>query len=86
MIDFGYTQAETGPRIQVDIDPLYQGQGHGWVTDTKRQLFPCAQRQDQTGLHGIWSNQDGAFRVDLPNADTLLPQLTVPRNNPAKLT
>ena len=30
MIDCGYTQAETGPRIPVDIDPLYQGQGHGW--------------------------------------------------------
>ena len=41
MIDFGYTQAEAGPRIPVDIDPLYQGQGHGWVTDTKRQLFPA---------------------------------------------
>ena len=39
MIDFGYTQAETGPRIPVDIDPLYQGQGHGWVTDTKTAII-----------------------------------------------
>ena len=85
MIDFGYTQAEARPRIPVDIDPLYQGQGHGWVTDTKRQLFPCAQRQDQTGLHGIWSNQDGVFRVDLPNGRYIVTSTYCTQEQPSKI-
>ena len=85
MIDFGYTQEGGRPGIAVDIDTHYQGQGYGWVTDTKRQLFTCAQRQGETDLHGIWSNQDGVFRVDLPNGRYIITSTHCTQEQPSKI-
>ena len=84
-IDFGYTQEGGRPGIAVDIDTHYQGQGYGWVTDTKRQLFTCAQRQGETDLHGIWSNQDGVFRVDLPNGRYIITSTHCTQEQPSKI-
>ena len=85
MIDFGYTQERVRPGISVGIDTRYQGQGHGWVTATKRQLFTCGQRQGENDLHGIWSNQDGVFRVDLPNGRYIVTSTHCTQEQPSKI-
>ncbi|MDP6598984.1 MAG: hypothetical protein QGI86_24415, partial [Candidatus Poribacteria bacterium] len=85
MIDFGHTQERVRPGISVGIDTRYQGQGHGWVTAAKRQLFTCDQRQDQNDLNGIWSNQDGVFRVDLPNGRYIVTSTHCTQEQPSKI-
>ena len=85
MTDFGHTQEGGGSGISVDINTHYQDQGHGWVTETKRQLFTRAQRQGETDLHGIWSNQDGVFRVDLPNGRYIVTSTHFTQGKPCKI-
>ena len=55
------------------------------MTDTKRQLLTYVQRQDQTDLHGIWSNQDGVFRVDLPNGRYVVTSTHCAQKQPSKI-
>ena len=76
---------EAGTKIPVNVDTLYQGQGYGWVTDTQRQLFTSHQRRDQTYLDGICSNQDGVFRVDLPNGRYIVTSTHCTQEQPSKI-
>jgi hypothetical protein len=84
-IDFGQTSVEAKMGISVNVDTLYQGQGYGWVTDTQRQLFTSPQRRDQTDLDGICSNQDGVFRVDLPNGRYIVTSTHCNQEQPSKI-
>ena len=61
MIDCGYTQAETGPRIPVDIDPLYQGQGHGW--DDGHQTAIIYRRPTSGSDRPAWNLEQSRRRV-----------------------
>ena len=84
-IDFGQTPVEAGTEISVNVDTLYQGQGYGWVTDTQRQPFTSSQRQNQADLDGICSNQDGVFRVDLPNGRYIVTSTHFTQGKPCKI-
>ena len=85
MIDFGHNQEKSRPRIPVDVDTHYQGREYGWVTEAKRQLFTFPQSQDKTDLYGIWSKQDGVFRVDLPNGRYIVTSTFVAQEQPSKI-
>ena len=68
IIDFGHNEKTSSLGIPVDTDTNYKGQGYGWVTENKRQFFTFPKKsQSKKDLNGIWSKQDGVFRVDLPN-------------------
>jgi len=78
MIDFGHTQERVSPGISVGIDTRYQGQGYGWVTATNVRV--------RTTCMEFGAIKTACFGSICLTVDTLLFQLTVPRNNPAKLT
>ena len=78
IIDFGHTQERVKPGISVGIDTHYQGQGYGWVTATNVRV--------RTTCMEFGAIKTACFGSICLTVDTLLFQLTVPRNNPAKLT